>query len=60
MLTQTVVGEPVSAGDHTIIPVSKVMFGFGAGGGEGKNQSKQSSVKVLVEDGVSNRLHLLS
>jgi sporulation protein YtfJ len=40
-LTKTVVGEPVSAGDHTVIPVSKVMFGFGAGGGEGK-ESKQT------------------
>lgn len=35
--TETVVGEPVIVGDVTIIPVSKVSFGFGAGGrgGEG-------------------------
>ena len=38
--TQTVVGEPVQAGSVTLIPVSKISFGFGAGGGqEGKGQS---------------------
>jgi len=38
--TQTVVGEPVQAGGITLIPVSKISFGFGAGGGlEGKGQS---------------------
>lgn len=33
---ETVIGKPVSAGDVTIIPVSKVSFGFAAGGGEKK------------------------
>ena len=38
--TETVIGEPFQAGDLTIIPVSKISFGFGAGGGlEGKGQS---------------------
>ena len=38
--TETVVGHPVTAGDVTLIPVSKITFGFGAGGGqEGKGQS---------------------
>ncbi len=41
MLTRTVVGEPITAGEHTVIPVSKVTFGFGAGGGAGK-ESKES------------------
>ncbi len=41
MLTRTVVGEPIIAGEHTVIPVSKVTFGFGAGGGEG-TESKQT------------------
>ncbi|MBT3216523.1 MAG: sporulation protein [Candidatus Marinimicrobia bacterium] len=36
MLTRTVVGDPIEAGDHTVIPVSKVTFGFGGGGGESK------------------------
>ena len=38
--TETVIGQPVQSGDLTIIPVSKISFGFGAGGGqEGKGQS---------------------
>ena len=37
--TQTVVGEPVTAGPVTLIPVSKISMGFGAGGGEGKQHA---------------------
>jgi uncharacterized spore protein YtfJ len=37
--TETVIGEPLKAGSLTIIPVSKISFGFGAGGQEGKGQS---------------------
>ncbi len=38
--TETVVGDPVKAGELTIIPVSKISFGFAAGGGqENKGQS---------------------
>ncbi len=39
--TETVVGEPVKAGDSTLIPVSRISFGFGAGSGQkdGKGQS---------------------
>lgn len=38
--TETVVGDPVQAGELTIIPVSKISFGFAAGGGkENKGQS---------------------
>ena len=38
--TRTVVGEPLTAGDVTLIPVSKISLGFGAGGGkEGRGQS---------------------
>lgn len=32
--TRTVVGEPLQAGNVTLIPVSKISFGFGAGGGQ--------------------------
>ncbi len=39
MVSKTVVGDPVKAGDHTVIPVSKVTFGFGGGGGT--NTSKK-------------------
>ena len=38
--SETVVGAPVQAEDSVIIPVSRVSFGFGAGGGtreEGKS-----------------------
>lgn len=37
--TETVIGEPVQAGSVTLIPVSRISFGFGAGGQEGKGQS---------------------
>ncbi|MBD3343898.1 MAG: sporulation protein, partial [Chitinivibrionales bacterium] len=31
--TETVIGEPIVAGDVTLIPVSKISIGFAAGGG---------------------------
>ncbi len=33
---KTVYGEPVTAEGKTIIPVARVRYGFGAGGGTGK------------------------
>lgn len=38
----TVVGQPITAGDLTIIPISRVSLGFVAGGGEyaGKEQGE--------------------
>lgn len=41
--TETVVGQPVKAGETVIIPVSKVSVGFGAGGGDGKEGSSGNS-----------------
>ncbi|KAF5416189.1 MAG: hypothetical protein C5S49_05015 [Candidatus Methanogaster sp.] len=35
--TRTIVGEPITAAGKTVIPISKVSFGFGSGGGEGKH-----------------------
>ena len=32
---KSVFGEPVTAGDKTIIPVAKIAYGFGAGAGTG-------------------------
>lgn len=32
--SDTIIGTPVQSGDSTVIPVSKVSFGFGAGGSE--------------------------
>ena len=34
--TKTIVGEPITVANKTVIPISKVSFGFGSGGGEGK------------------------
>ena len=39
----TVVGDPIHTGDITLIPVSKISFGFGTGGSEfGGKKSKDS------------------
>lgn len=40
----TIVGQPIQAGTVTIIPVSKVNFGFGSGGSDfaGKNQKAEA------------------
>ena len=32
--TKTVVGEPITAAGKTIIPISRISMGFGAGGGK--------------------------
>ena len=41
LTTRTVVGEPITVGDKTLIPLISVGFGFGAGGGSGKGEAKQ-------------------
>ena len=41
MTSKTVVGEPIKTDTHTVIPVSKVMFGFGGGGAEGDEKGKK-------------------
>jgi len=35
--TKTIVGDPLKAGEVTIIPISKISIGFGAGGGKDTN-----------------------
>ena len=40
--SETIVGEPVQAGNTTVIPVVKISFGFGAGGGQGETEKKES------------------
>ncbi len=37
--TKTVVGERITIEGRTIIPITKVCFGFGSGGGEGKGKT---------------------
>lgn len=41
LTTRTVVGEPITIEDTTLIPLISVGFGFGAGGGSGKGEAKQ-------------------
>ncbi|MBB28894.1 MAG: sporulation protein [Gemmatimonadetes bacterium] len=40
--TETVVGEPITAGGTVVVPVSKVSLGFGAGGGGGSDKADGS------------------
>ena len=39
--TETILGAPINVGNNTIIPVCRIMVGFGAGGGEGEMKEKQ-------------------
>jgi uncharacterized spore protein YtfJ len=39
--TETILGDPINVGNNTIIPVCRIMVGFGAGGGEGEMQEKK-------------------
>lgn len=38
----TIVGQPIAAGEVTIIPVSKVSFGFASGGSDFSTKSQKS------------------
>lgn len=37
--SKTVIGEPTTFKNWTVIPVTRVSFGFGAGGGQGKTDA---------------------
>lgn len=39
--TKTVFGDPIEVSGVTIVPVSRVSFGFGSGGGEGKKSGTE-------------------
>ena len=39
--TKTVVGEPIALGSKMVVPVSRIMVGFGVGGGEGEENDKR-------------------
>ena len=39
--TRTVVGDPITVQEATLIPLISVGFAFGAGGGSGKGEAKQ-------------------
>ena len=38
--TRTIVGEPITVAGKTVIPISKVSFGFGSAGGECKHDEE--------------------
>jgi uncharacterized spore protein YtfJ len=39
---KSVYGEPVTAGDRTVIPIAKVFYSFGGGGGRGRVEQEGS------------------
>jgi uncharacterized spore protein YtfJ len=41
--TETIVGAPVTVGEFTLIPISRVSLGVGAGGGAGETEKKSST-----------------
>jgi uncharacterized spore protein YtfJ len=41
--TKTVVGEPVTIGETTIVPLISIGFLFGAGGGSGRSDVRQQN-----------------
>jgi uncharacterized spore protein YtfJ len=41
--TETIVGTPITAGEFTLIPISRVSLGVGAGGGTGGNEKKMGT-----------------
>ncbi len=49
----TVVGEPIVAGDTTIIPISRVTVGFAVGGGE-YGQGKKDTTDDMAFAGASS------
>ncbi|HDL01159.1 MAG TPA: sporulation protein [candidate division Zixibacteria bacterium] len=36
--SETIIGDPITVGDRTVIPIVKISFGFGAGGGQGEKE----------------------
>ena len=41
--SQTVIGEPITVGERTVLPIVKISVGFGAGGGQNETSEKESS-----------------
>ena len=66
--SETIIGEPVTVGKRTVIPVVKISVGFGAGGGQGEGNKvgegfgggggggariEPAAFIIMDEDGVS-------
>ena len=49
MKTETVIGKPLQAGNVTIIPVSKISFGFAAGSGKKDHSQSGTGGGATVE-----------
>ena len=47
--TETVIGEPLQTGNITIIPVSKISFGFAAGSGKKEHSQSGTGGGATVE-----------
>lgn len=65
--TDTVVGKPITVGDTTLVPVSKVSVGFGLGGtvagkadvtGSGGGVSVEPIAFIVVSDGSAKIMSL--
>ena len=41
--TETIVGSPFTVGEFTVVPISRVMRGVGAGGGSGGAEKKAAT-----------------
>jgi sporulation protein YtfJ len=39
---ETVIGEPIKAGGVTLLPVSRISIGFGAGGGKSGSKNREA------------------
>lgn len=46
---KNVYGEPVRAGDKTIIPVAQITYGYGGGYGHGKDKTQQKESSGIGE-----------
>jgi len=46
---ETVIGQPIQAGESTVVPVSRVSVGFGFGGHAGKGDTSASGGGASVE-----------
>jgi uncharacterized spore protein YtfJ len=44
--SETVVGDPITMGDATIIPVTRVTLGFGGGSGSGEVDEREKAEKA--------------
>ena len=54
--SNTIIGEPITTPDGvTVIPVSRVSFGFGAGGGDyGKTERTFDTTEILLDEAVTS------